>query len=71
MVRTDTYIVDRPENPPYRAYADAKKRKEEILKDEKGWRVKIRKDADGNYVVYKKHDELFHDKHWRDEPRQT
>ena len=55
MVRFDTYI---DEQPPHRLWDDAKARKKELVDD--GWRVKIRKDADGLFVIHKKHDELFH-----------
>jgi hypothetical protein len=63
MVRWDTYEIDRPDQPPPRTFIEAMDRKLE-LKDE-GYRVKIRKNTDGAYVVYKKHDELFHGTEWR------
>lgn len=65
--RSDTYEVDKPvESPfsPYRLLADARARKQQLIKD--GYRVKIRKDADGLFEVWKKHDQLFHNTSWRD-----
>lgn len=61
--RFDTYTVDQPDSP-YRSLADARKRKKQLIKE--GYRVKIRKDADGLYEVFKKHDQLFHNTSWRD-----
>jgi hypothetical protein len=65
--RFDTYEVDNPEKPPFPPYgllSDARNRKQELKKE--GYRVKIRKDKEGAYTLYKKHDQLFHNENWRD-----
>lgn len=62
--RWDTYEIDSPEKEPHRTFLDAMKRKHQLVRQ--GYRVKIRKNVDGVYVVFKKHDEVFHDKNWRD-----
>jgi hypothetical protein len=62
--RWDTYEIDRPDSEPHRTFFDAMERKQELIKQ--GYRVKIRKNVDGIYVVFKKHDALFHDHSWRD-----
>lgn len=69
MVRADEYIQDRPDQPSIRSFKEVKKRKAELKSE--GWRVKHRKDADGNFVIFKKHDELLHNSSWRDKARQT
>lgn len=66
-VRFDTYEPDKPDLPPFPPYgklADARARKKQLIKE--GYRVKIRKDSDGAYVLLKKHDQLFHNTSWRD-----
>jgi len=63
VVRNDTYIVDQPDEPQPRTFDEAMERKLALKKE--GWRVKIRKNADGEFVVWKKHDELLHTAEYR------
>lgn len=62
MVRCDTYEQD--DQPPHRTFDEAMVRK--IQLKHQGYRVKIRKDSDGVFVVWKKHDELLHGPAWRE-----
>jgi hypothetical protein len=55
--RFDTYEIDNP-GKPMGTYAEAYERKQELVKQ--GYRVKLRKDADGAWVVFRKNDKLFH-----------
>jgi hypothetical protein len=55
--RFDTYEIDNP-GKPFGTYPEAYDRKQELVKD--GYRVKLRKDADGAWAVFKKNDKLFH-----------
>ncbi len=65
MARWDTYEIDRPDEPQPRTFDEAMQRK--IKLKHEGYRVKIRKNNEGEFVVFKKHDELFHGKAWRDQ----
>jgi len=49
MIRADIYLMD----STTLVYSTAHKRKEELRND--GWRVKIRKNTDGIFQVWKKH----------------
>lgn len=60
MVRNDTYIVHNPDEPQPRTFDEAMAIKIALKNSGEGWRVKIRKNVDGEYVVWKKHDELLH-----------
>jgi hypothetical protein len=72
MIRSDTYYLDGSR----RDYSKAHERKEQLRAA--GWRVKIRKAADGTFEIFKKHVELLdtrnnatrggHRKHWKKIP---
>lgn len=53
MIRYDTYIYDGKR----REFRKAKERKDKLR--EEGWRVKIRKGKDGEFVIWKKHIEII------------
>lgn len=54
MIRSDTYYQ---EPQTYHNYQRARKRKLKLKSE--GWRIKIRKGINGEYVIWKKHVQLM------------